>query len=77
MNVALKADFYTLLINEFKSVNYNMKELPEEKKNLLIFMIYEISFNICELRKRFIGPGFRKYFILEIEEKVISKQNKK
>jgi len=32
INETLKKDFYDSIINEFKSVKYNMKELPNEKK---------------------------------------------
>ena len=33
MNDILKSNFYDSILNEFKSINYNMKELPEEKKS--------------------------------------------
>lgn len=77
MNVALKADFYTSLINEFKSVNYNMKELPEEKKEPFDFYdIRDLFLIYVNWRKRFIGPGFRKVFYSkELKEKL--SQNKK
>ena len=77
MNDSLKADFYISLINEFKSVNYNMKELPEEKKEPFDFYdIRDLFLIYVNWRKRFIGPGFRKVFYSkELREKL--SQNKK
>lgn len=70
-------DFYISLINEFKSVNYNMKELPEEKKEPFDFYdIRDLFLIYVNWRKRFIGPGFRKVFYSkELKEKL--SQNKK
>ena len=38
MNDILKSNFYDSILNEFKSINYNMKSYQKRKNHLLIFM---------------------------------------
>jgi hypothetical protein len=79
MNDILKSNFYDSILNEFKSINYNMKELPEEKKSTFDFYEIRNLFLIyINWRKRFIGPGFRKViYSKELKKKLVDKRLKK
>ena len=72
MNDILKKDFYNEIMNEFKSINYSMKELPEEKKDPFDFYdIRDLFLIYVNWRKRFITRGSRKVvYSKELKEKL-------
>ncbi len=73
----LKKDFYDSIMNEFRNINFNMNELPQEKKEPYNFYdIRDLFLIYVNWRKRFIGPGYRRVVYSKELQSKLSKNKK-